>query len=188
MASAHFFISFLLCFVLVNATVIPYKYPLFKQCDPAWGNKLIGTSTTNTICDVGCLMSSVSMALNGKDVEINGNASNPLTLNNWLVANGGYVDADELQESVVPQLDTTHVKWVGSLFNNTALSPAQIKTYLNDGSTIVIYNVDQGRHFVLGTGYDDTDVHFYVNDPGFERDYYNYTDIVGYRIFSMTSA
>ena len=38
---------------------------------------MIGTSTTYTICDVGCLMTSVSMALNGKNIVINGNASNP---------------------------------------------------------------------------------------------------------------
>ncbi len=46
-------------------------------------------------------------------------------------------------------------------------------------------HVMQGRHFVLVVGYDDGETNFYVNDPGFNNSYYTYSDIVGYRIFSM---
>jgi len=83
----------------------------------------------------------------------------------------------------VPKIAPTKIAYVGSLLNRTALSPAQIKTTLDSKNTIIIYNVMQGRHFVLGTGYDDTNSNFYVNDPGFNNLYYEYTDIVGYRIF-----
>ena len=41
----------------------------------------------------------------------------------------------------------------------------------------MVGKVDQGRHFVLGVGYDNTETNFYVNDPGFNREYYNYTGI-----------
>lgn len=46
---------------------VPFKYPLYKQCDPRWGGDIIESTT---VCKVGCLMSSVSMALAGKNITI----------------------------------------------------------------------------------------------------------------------
>ena len=37
-----------------------------------------------TVCAVGCLMSSVSMALAGHNISISGASANPGTLNSWL--------------------------------------------------------------------------------------------------------
>lgn len=48
-----------------------------KKCDPQWAKIPIGTSDSQTICSVGCLMSSVSMAINGKNISIGNNVSNP---------------------------------------------------------------------------------------------------------------
>jgi len=163
--------------------VTPFPYPLFKQCDPPWKDIPIGTSNTKTICDVGCLISSVSMSLNGKGVLIDNQPSNPEVLNRWLTANGGYVDSDDLEEKVVPKINPSKIKWVGEMRNQTAFSPDQIKAALNTKNTIVILNVMKGAHFVLAIGYDDTETNFYVNDPGFDKAYYLYSDIVGYRIF-----
>jgi hypothetical protein len=62
---------------------------MFKQCDPAWKNDQLGTSS-NTICSAGCLMSSASMGLAGTvkpDIT-------PAMLNKWLTQNGGYVSGD----------------------------------------------------------------------------------------------
>lgn len=42
-----------------------------------------------TICREGCAMSSLSMALAGFGVDIDGKPSNPGTLNKWLEANEG---------------------------------------------------------------------------------------------------
>ena len=72
--------------------VVPYAYPLYKQCDGAWGGDEIGSATGVTICDVGCLMSSVSMALTRFGITvpsgeyaggrtIGANASYPMTPN-----------------------------------------------------------------------------------------------------------
>ena len=41
-----------------------------------------------TICQVGCLMSSVAMALNFNKVLIGGQAADPGTFNEWLRTNG----------------------------------------------------------------------------------------------------
>ena len=66
------------------------NYPMYKQCDPAWGTDQLGTSS-KTICQAGCAISSVSMALSGI-----GKSFNPKTLNQWLKAHAGYVGGDNL--------------------------------------------------------------------------------------------
>eukprot|EP01113_Clastostelium_recurvatum_P050105 TRINITY_DN940_c0_g1_i1.p1 TRINITY_DN940_c0_g1~~TRINITY_DN940_c0_g1_i1.p1 ORF type:complete len:190 (-),score=44.43 TRINITY_DN940_c0_g1_i1:193-762(-) len=167
----------------VGQTVVtPFKYPLFMQCDPRWAKNVM---TIETICEVGCLMSSVSMALNGKNITIAGQTSNPAVLNSWLQKNGGYdAGSDDLEETVVPNINPTHISWVGFLYNNTSLSPPAIKQLLSQ-KVIVIANVMQGRHFVLVTGYDSGETTFYVNDPGFNVTSYPYSQIVGYRIFTF---
>lgn len=43
---------------------------------------------------------------------------------------------------------------------------------------IVDLQVMKGQHFVLGTGYDETETNFYVNDPGFNTAYYLYSGIL----------
>mmetsp|Transcript_5707 Transcript_5707/g.7986 ORF Transcript_5707/g.7986 Transcript_5707/m.7986 type:complete len:191 (-) Transcript_5707:61-633(-) len=160
---------------------IPFAYPLFKQCDPAWGDDLM---VTETICQVGCLMSSVSMALNGKGIKINGISSNPGVLNTWLQQNGGYDADNDLYEEVIFEIAPNDVAYLGPYYNNTSLSPQTLKVMLLN-ELVVIANVMNGGHFVLMTGFNDDLTQWYVNDPGFDKDYYLYDDIVGYRVFVM---
>jgi hypothetical protein len=63
---------------------------LFKQCGESWSADLIGESS-QTICDVGCAMSSVAMALRTKGTPVD-----PGTLNTWLIGHGGFEGGDEL--------------------------------------------------------------------------------------------
>ncbi|KYQ91756.1 hypothetical protein DLAC_07544 [Tieghemostelium lacteum] len=166
--------------------VIPYTYPLYKQCDPEWANQIMETTT---ICEVGCLMSSTSMAMGGKGITIDTNTSNPSTFNYWLRNNNGYTSNDELIESVVPDINNQLIEWDGSKLNGTALSMTDIQNILDETNNILILNVRNGTHFVLATGYDTTlqDV-IYVNDPGFDQDFYYYDTVVGYRFFTMYPA
>ncbi len=63
-------------------------YPLYKQCDPKWGTKILGFGK-QTLCQSGCLVSSIAMALKsiGKNYD-------PDSLNTWLKLNKGFsVDA-----------------------------------------------------------------------------------------------
>ena len=61
----------------------------------AWLRWLCYIQETTTVCAVGCLMSSISMAIHGKDIPIPANTSshyvpsNPGTLNTWLRDNDG---------------------------------------------------------------------------------------------------
>ncbi|KJE95642.1 hypothetical protein, variant [Capsaspora owczarzaki ATCC 30864] len=160
----------------------PSPYPLFKQCDPAWGDDLIDTET---ICQVGCLMSSISMAIHGWQIKINGTSSNPQSLNNFLRANNGYI-GDDLDESAVPKINPVDISWPADGMHPTNdLSFGTIASYLEMGR-VVIANVLHGRHFVLVTAASNNNDTLFVNDPGFNTTYYSYSaDVVGWRLFDM---
>ncbi len=167
---------------------VPNPMPLFMQCDPRWGNDLM---ETQTICAVGCLMSSVSMALNGRRIPAASfGAADPGTLNQWLRANGGYTDGNDLIESSVqaiarPGVVTWNDTW--SMHTTNDLSIAQVQAYVRNETFAIIANVMQGQHFVLVVGWEDSDPdELYINDPGFNRTTYSYShDVVGWRIFGM---
>lgn len=178
----------LVCFVaVVEATpVIPFHYPLFKQCNKSWGSDVM---VTKTVCAVGCLMSSTSMALNGNGIEIDDSKpANPGTLNAWLRNNNGYDGSNDFYEEVLPNISSRgNVIWPKDGMHKTNdLQPQTVRLYLEKGR-VMIANVMNGSHFVLVTGWDqeNEDVLF-VNDPGFNLNNYSYSqDVVGWRIFDM---
>ena len=148
--------------VLSAACTINRSHPLYKQCDPAWGNDALGSSST--ICKVGCLMSSVSMALASAGKTINGQQSNPKTLNAFLKSNGGYSGNLFIWGSV----GRFGVTYEGQPSDKTAIRNAIC------ANKVVILNVNNGGHWVLATGFNgDT---FNVNDPGYTRSTYGLND------------
>ena len=74
----------------------------YKQCDPAWGNNLLGYCTDYTICTAGCAMSSVAMMLATRGVSVD-----PASLNDWLINNGGFYDGCGLLWAVPDQFGVT---------------------------------------------------------------------------------
>lgn len=172
-----------------NATVsgisltIPWSYPLYKQCNDAWGNEMMGDKT---VCAVGCLMSSTSSGIGGTGIEIGNATSNPGTLNEWLKENSGYQN-NNFVEGALPALNPARISWPADGMHPTNDLPYNtVCDYIKQGR-VVIGNVMAGGHFVLLTGYSETDGDtFAVNDSGFNTATYSYTkDIVGYRIFDM---
>lgn len=145
----------------------------------------------------------------------NTRGSNPGTLNTWLRANGGYTQGNDLIESVVPKINPAHISWPPDAMHPTNDIPMTgIRTYLEAGRPVIanVMHVSsrawsgapteyffayclpfwlllmQGHHFVLVIGYDkasnDT---LYVNDPGFNKITYSYSeDVVGWRLFAMS--
>ncbi|ETO13815.1 hypothetical protein RFI_23552 [Reticulomyxa filosa] len=84
-------------FIVYGIYNVNRTYTYYAQCDKAWANDVMGQDN-DTICQVGCLMTSVSMALHSWNIPIPLNAeqtafveSTPATLNQWLQANNGYV-------------------------------------------------------------------------------------------------
>lgn len=153
-------------FIILSLLIIcifSRSYPLYKQCDSKWGSNHIGTSS-KTICQVGCLMSSASMALAGT-----GHSYNPGTLNTWLKANGGYASGDLFVWSAINKLGLTY---------KGAVSNADIKKNLDAGH-VVICNVHSGAHWVLAHSYSGDTIH--VNDPGYSTTSYSLSQIVNGR-------
>ena len=136
------------------------NYPLYKQCDGAWANDQLGTSS-NTICKAGCLMSSAAMALSGT-----GHSYNPKTLNAWLKSNGGYVSGDLFVWGSIGKLGLTYE---GKVANS------KIKANLDAGK-VVILNVHNGGHWVLAHSYSGDNI--MVNDPGYTTTSYTLSQIV----------
>ena len=144
----------LVTFSLLVAVMLSRTYPMFKQCDPRWGNNQLGTSS-DTICSAGCLMSSAAMGLAGT-----GHGYNPATLNTWLTNNGGYIDGDGF---VWASINRWGVAFGGFISND------KIRNYIDSGY-IVILNVHNGGHWVLATGYSGDRIS--VNDPGYSTTSY----------------
>ena len=175
-----------LCVKVLCDPIVPFSYPLFKQCDSRWGADIMETTT---VCKVGCLMSSVSMALNGNNITIEGETiANPGTLNSWLRAHGGYDSDNDFEENVLPKISKPgSVIWPKDGMHKTNdLELEQVQLFIEQGR-VMIANVLNGTHFVLVEGWDSLNSDcMFVNDPGFTRNNYSYSfDIVGWRIFDM---
>lgn len=150
----------LVVLALLVVMVFSRTYPLYKQCDSQWGSHHIGTSS-KTICQVGCLMSSAAMALAGT-----GHSYNPGTLNTWLTSHGGYVSGDLFVWTSINSLGLTY---------EGRVSNSQIKAELDKGK-VVIVNVHNGGHWVLAHGHSGDNI--LVNDPGYSTTSYPLSQIV----------
>lgn len=165
--------------------VTPFSYPHYKQCAPWWGSDVM---EVQTVCEVGCLMTSVSNALAGRQVTLpRGVMATPGTLNAWLRANGGYASGtDDLEESAVVGVDPRRVQWLGA-YGAGALQHADVARQLDAGVVLVAW-VRGKTHFVLATGYSTDPAEegrVYVHDSAFATDYYELADIDGWRAFLM---
>ncbi|KAL4426794.1 hypothetical protein ABPG74_006591 [Tetrahymena malaccensis] len=160
---------FIIALVIVSAR----DYPLFKQCDQQWGNEELGPGP-KTICKIGCLVSSVSMALNSYGIQLDGQDSNPGTLNEWLQQNGGFSS----QLFVWGSVSSLGLNYQGKF-------PAENAKDALDQENVVILNVRGGQHWVLATSYDG-DI-FQVNDPGFNVSTYTTSDVTQAAIFQVSS-
>ena len=91
-------ITFILLFLAISINT----YPLYKQCDNRWRNDLMGNSG-RTLCQDGCAISSVAMALTGI-----GNTYTPKTLNQYYTNNNYYVNGN--------LIDWTKVNGLGLIY------------------------------------------------------------------------
>lgn len=160
-----------LCAIATLAAVTA-AYPLFKQCDGRWASDALGTSGGKTICQAGCLMSSVSMVLNDCHKTINGGAADPKSLNSWLKVNGGYASGNLFVWGAVSKFGLTYV---GQITDKN-----QMHSYFNSGHAVIL-NVNNGGHWVLMTG--NSGANFLVNDPGFAKSSYTAGEVVRAGIF-----
>ena len=164
------------------------KYPVYKQCNSSWGSTVMG-GDGDTICQVGCLMSSISSGLAGTNIQVEGKLATPATVNKFLQTHNGFLPHNSaLKEDMIPSIAPGRVVWPADgmhLSNDIPLE--QIKKYVDqEVPRICIANVMHGQHFVLVVGYRGDGDTLVVNDSGFNRNTYSYSkDVVGWRIFDM---
>jgi len=139
-----------------------YYGAVYSQRDARWASHPLGTKST--IGANGCLMTCVSMVCNYFR-----HASNPIQLNNWLTANGGYLDGNLFLWAKVEEL-YPDMKFDGFVYNPTT---AQIRAAIERSDmagTLPIMYVDFDdstplieMHWVLGIGILGEDV--LIADP-----------------------
>jgi hypothetical protein len=145
-------------------------YPMYKQNDPRWGSKILGTKKTSTLAKHGCLVSSIAMAMAGKGVKINGQTPNPDNLNNWLKSNGGYASGNLFVWGSISKFGFKHTAFNTKDMN--AMAEAVRKC------NVVILNVDgstKGSHYVLATGVGKNE--FIIQDPYFAKSKVPYSGV-----------
>jgi len=113
------------------------------------------------MCQVGCLVSSVAMALTGT-----GHNYNPSTLNAWLKANKGYTNKDDF---VWASINTFGLTFEGKIPNSL------IRLNLDVGYVFII-NVKKGAHWVLATSYNQNTI--YVKDSLYNVESYDISEVV----------
>ena len=162
--------------LFVIATIISsnfaIEWKLYKQCNGAWAQNTL--SGGKTICAVGCLMSSVAMALTTFNRPCGVSPCTPGALNSWLKKNGGYV-GNLFAWGAVARL--------GFAYLGQPSDKSVIANHCKSGK-IVVLNVKRGGHWVLCTGVGSGI--FNVNDPGGNRPTYPFGEVVRAGIFRKT--
>ena len=146
-------------------------YPLYKQCDSKWGSNALGNGGGKTICQAGCLMSSMAMYMSPK-VKIGGATITPGNLNAWLKVNGGYASGNLFVWGSVGKLG---LSYVGKVSDKNAM-----KKYIDQGFGVIL-NVKNGGHWVLATGHNAAG--FTINDPGATKASYTNAEVVGAGVY-----
>lgn len=92
------------------------------------------------------------------------------------------MDGDLLVWNAIAPLGPLHLtSYVSSL------SPSQLQTYVSKFQPVIV-NVKGGSHWVLVTGYDtDFSTTFYVNDPFYNLESYDFSGMLRFAIYSTSS-
>lgn len=143
----------------------------------------------DTICGQGCAMSSVSMALAGYGVQINGAVPTPQSLNNWLRKNNGYHCMDNDCCNLVLDAPTwiapNQVRCLGE--SDQAPFLPTLRKMAEAGIVVLLHVPNPGpHHFVLMTGLvPGNETAFAVNDPYYTKFQYDYTEIHDVLVYDM---
>jgi len=160
---------------------IPELYPFYLQCDPLWGNDLMGGSQrpVDTLCQQGCAVTSLTMALAKRGERLDGAPLDPGTFNQWLHTHDGYLDIggdpNNLNLTAPEQLNPSAIRFISEKEKPDIRT---MQAWIRGGQPEIIAHVRDNSHFVLVIGFDrQVDTIFYVNDPFYNTTTYNYSDM-----------
>ena len=149
-----------------------FNPPFYFQEDSKWCNVTLGYGPATIGC-CGCLLTSVSSMLAGQGVYVNGVIPDPIVMNDWLLANDGFIDGWGF---VWESIEALGFKLEG--FVNDTASTIQA---LNEGKRIFLH-VNHNNHYVLALK--DTGYGYEVMDPYFNGRIWNYTEVSVATIYS----
>lgn len=125
--------------------------PLYAQGDPQWGKDKMGKSG-KTIHQIGCAMTSTTMALN----KTSGKSFTPKDMNTYLNGHGGYTDGGAIYWGKAAE-------YVSKAYTGKAYTKANVDGELNAGRPVVI-SVKSGGHWVCVAGR-QADGSYIIHDP-----------------------
>ena len=148
--------------------------PTLSQRSMQWSRQALGSDRVDTIGSSGCALTAVTMVASAY-----GYSTNPAQLNQWLTANGGYIENDLLLWRQATAVTQGSVRWqwlhvpgmVSQLRTDDQdiedLPPLSIVESQLDAGRLVVAEVRLygGMHFVVITGHRG-DI-LYINDPWF---------------------
>lgn len=168
-------------FALHVRPALPYgPFPIYKQCDPRWGNDQMGTKGNgerSTICGEGCAMTSTAMALAGLGVTVNSLPVTPATLNQWLMANDGYMCAGGDCNNLVLTAPERLSPVMSLIGEDQKPSFTTIAADIANERIIHVAHVRDNSHFVLLLGAVPGQQAFFVHDPYYNVTVYPYANI-----------
>lgn len=113
-----------------------------------------GVKIKETLCDSGCKLSSIAMALYGCGIRLNGRDVNPQNLNNYLTQNNGFDERNRIMWDAINKLGLIREKFEKD-------SDAIKKAY-NEGKIVILQH--KTGHWVLMVG--STPDFYKINNPG----------------------
>jgi hypothetical protein len=148
--------------------------PTLSQRSMQWSRQALGSDRVDTIGSSGCALTAVTMVASAY-----GYSTNPARLNEWLTANGGYIENDLLLWRQATAITQGSVRWqwlhvpgmVSQLRTDDQdiedLPPVSVVEAQLDAGRLVVAEVRLygGMHFVVITGHRG-DI-LYINDPWF---------------------
>ncbi|EFC40573.1 predicted protein [Naegleria gruberi] len=159
-----------------------FEYPLYKQCGQPWSNDLFGRSS---ICYTGSLITSMSMALNGRKIS----SMNPGQLNSWAHTAlkewfDKWNDDDRaLENALVHGLEKLGMKNTNYYPNNNWIG--EMVTDLCKGKVVLLQVAkdDYNKYWTLATGFDETT--FTVNNPAYSKTVFNAMEVKSAVVFEQ---
>ena len=140
------------------------SWAYFNQCDSRWSTQQLGWCEGYDICHYGCAISSVSMILATKGVDVN-----PSSFDVFLSDNGGYIDGCDIVWAMADAYGVTSFQGI-EYADESAICDGLAQDHG------IIACVNGCTHFVLLTGCLGGGV-FTVNDPAFSRSTYSMDEI-----------
>ena len=128
------------------------EYTVYDQCDEKWKKDLLPGG--QSICQLGAILTCVSMVLTTLNRPCRASPCTPKALNTWLKQTG------EAQGNLFPW---GAVRALGLTYAGQSRDKAAIIEHVNKGD-IVLLNTDRGAHWVLVKGYKEGQG-FEVIDP-----------------------